>query len=53
MTIPLAPIPSALWYHLAVARFQAEPQGGVPGGTGRYVMGRPLEPPTEMYEPPM
>jgi hypothetical protein len=35
MTLPLEPMFIAVWYHFAVAAFQAFPQDGVPLGTGR------------------
>ena len=35
MTLPLALITIAVWYHFAVARFHSLPHCGVPDGTGR------------------
>jgi hypothetical protein len=34
MTLPLAAMFIAVWYHFAVAAFHAEPHCGVPLGTG-------------------
>src|SRR5262249_10416339 len=49
MTLPLAPIFIAVWYHLAVAAFQALPHCAVPRGTGREPMGRAvLNPPGDV-----
>ena len=39
-------------YHLAVACFHSRPQRGVPGGTGRVRIGRPLVVPPEIQAPP-
>ena len=45
-------MPKEWLYHFAVAFFHSRPQRGVPGGTGRVAIGRPLERPAEIQAPP-
>src|SRR5258706_15832524 len=43
---------NACAYQSAFARFQAEPQRGVPGGSGRVPIGRPLVTAEKVWAPP-
>src|SRR5206468_9066628 len=53
MLLAVTPMFIARRYHFAVAFFHSAPQRGVPAGTGRYPIGRPLLWPTLIVAPPM